>query len=152
MEDWANGATPKFDKQNSEEQQKRERAIQERKILVEQAPVLWGRVQQGLRTQAQEFNQREGKEVLVAPLGKSTEMTMFAKLDGGQRELAVIFHDYGLLEFYAKRSNDELSDRSGHFDMSATSNNGLVLFDEHKNERSAEAAIGEMLNALMGWK
>jgi hypothetical protein len=152
MEDWSSRAAEKLDRERQTDQQKEERAAQKRRVKEEQGPGLWVRVRQGLQAQIKNLNGREGREVLVAPETSPNKLTIFARLDSGQREMTATFGNDFSIEYQAKATAEQFTDNMGKFTMYVTGDSGLILRNTGGTERSVDNTVEQMLDALMGWK
>lgn len=154
-DDWASKAVGRFKQEQGVEQQKEERAAQKCRILEEQGSSVWTHVRQLLQAEIADFNQKVGKEVLIAPVTNNQKLVIFAKTDSGQRELQVIFdsQSYSISgRAGASPQTNQAIDYEQTFQMAVSTANTISFPLSGGFEQSPQYIVDTMLNRLMGWK
>lgn len=151
MPNWADDAAAKFEKQESEESAKQNRAHQMQAMLEQQGPQKWNELCQWLRQEITKFNEKVGRDVLVAPSIIPDKLDIFAKLDTGQRDATVRFDSSASTISYQAMDHDGgYNEKDDDWQMSITAQNTLAVKSRKMGVAiNIEAIGGAILNGLM---
>jgi len=148
---WAFNAASRFVEQERMRSEKWARAAQRHQTLLTQVPVLWETTRQALQAQIRTFNERVGREVLVASADGDQRVAVLARTETGTRSIIVEFDPKGYWITCSACAANSPTDFEQRIQLLVNEQARAAMALPSGEECSAEEAAGYMLNGLMGW-
>ena len=150
--EWALSAAARFAEQERIKSEQWARALQRHQIMTAQASRFWGDIRQALHSQVDAFNERIGKQVLVAPTNGGEKLAVYAQTETGPRTLTAEFDPRIPSIRCSARTEQGFVDFDGRFSIELEAGGAKLIALYSEVECDAEEVAGRMLNGLMGWK